>query len=338
MPKCIACKTKEAAFNLEGKTNRLYCSKCKTDDMINVKHKMCIVCKKTIANYNYDNEECALYCVKCKTDDMVNINSKKCIKCKKKRAYYNYKGENNELYCGECKLDNMILLKPRNCIKCNTLSATFNFVGETKRLYCSKCKTDDMEDVRHQKCKNLRCNITLSYGNKYEGYCVQCYTRKYPERPILKNYKPKEIGVSNFIKNVFSNHNLKLDKKFGNSKKRPDISLIFSTHVIIVEVDEYQHKHYVKKNESERTEKLLNENDKPIVIIRFNPDGYINSKKNKIKSCWSYDEETKLTTIKNKDDWNNRLFTLQEKIEYWCSNIPENMFQIVYLFYDGYDQ
>lgn len=336
MPKCIDCKSKEASFNVIGETKRLYCSLCKTSEMINVKHKMCIVCKKTIANYNYENEDLALYCVGCKTDDMINVNSKKCIVCKKKRAYYNYEGQDEEKYCRECRLDDMIILKPRNCIKCGKLTATFNISGESKRLYCSKCKTDDMEDVRHQKCKNTFCNIILSYKNKYEGYCVQCYTRQYPDRPILKNYKPKEISVSSFLKNVFTDHVIKFDKRISdNSKKRPDVLFDLQTHVIVVEIDEHQHKHYINEEENKRVENLSSESNKPIVFIRFNPDGYTDSKGTRVKSCWSYDDDTKLSVVKDVDSWNGRLLFLKSRVRHWCDNLPENKVLIEYLFFDG---
>jgi hypothetical protein len=48
--------------------------------------------------------------------------------------------------------------------------------------------------------------------------------------------------------------------------------------------------------------------NKPLVMIRFNPDDYINDKGKKIKTCWSVAKNGLVVLNKNKIiDWNNRL-------------------------------
>jgi len=55
---------------------------------------------------------------------------------------------------------------------------------------------------------------------------------------------------------------------------------------------------------------------RPIIFIRFNPDSYIDVNGVKIKSCWGLDGYG-LCSIKNKNNWNERLIKLKEKVEYW---------------------
>ena len=77
-------------------------------------------------------------------------------------------------------------------------------------------------------------------------------------------------------------------------------------------------------------------NFRPIVFIRFNPDSYINNGK-KISSCWKLLKSGILTINKLKEtEWNNRLISLKNTIKYWCepNNILLKTIEVLYLFYD----
>jgi hypothetical protein len=62
---------------------------------------------------------------------------------------------------------------------------------------------------------------------------------------VFCNYKTKEYGVVEFIKNKFPNLSWIADKAIsgGCSKKRPDLVLDSGHQIVIVEVDENQHRH-----------------------------------------------------------------------------------------------
>jgi hypothetical protein len=62
---------------------------------------------------------------------------------------------------------------------------------------------------------------------------------------------------------------------------------------------------------------------RPMIMIRFNPDGYDN-----VPSCW-----TRKHTLANEDDWKERLETLRERIVYWMDNKPERELSIEHLFF-----
>ena len=73
---------------------------------------------------------------------------------------------------------------------------------------------------------------------------------------------------------------------------------------------------------------------RPIVFIRFNPDGYTDNKGNKIKTCWEQGIKG-IMVIKNnkKEEWNDRLNILHEQIKYWIENPSEKTIEIIELFY-----
>ena len=68
MPKCKECN-KEASYNFEEETKRLYCKKHKLENMFNVVSQMCINdgCNK-IAIYNVEFQKRPLYCKKHKLE------------------------------------------------------------------------------------------------------------------------------------------------------------------------------------------------------------------------------------------------------------------------------
>ena len=56
MPSLCACG-KQACFKYAGEKQRLYCAKCKSDDMVDVNNKTCIKCDVNWASFKYDGEK-----------------------------------------------------------------------------------------------------------------------------------------------------------------------------------------------------------------------------------------------------------------------------------------
>ena len=329
------CK-KHPSFNIEGE-KAIYCSTHKIDGMIDVNNKKCIYpgCKKQ-SSYNIEGEK-PLYCLRHKTDGMINVTSKTCIYegCK---IIPNYNIEGGKpLYCLEHKKDEMINVKSKKCIHegCKVIPH-FNIKGE-KALYCSKHKKDGMVDVKHTTCKTYLCSTRVQ--EKYDGYCLFCYINTFPDKPVSRNYKTKEYAVVERIKTKYPDFSWKTDKiiQDGCSKRRPDILLDLGYQIIIVEVDENQHIDYDCSCENKRIMELSQDlGHRPIVFIRFNPDDYNNGKN--ITSCWVQDKKGICVVKKSKkEEWNQRLNTLEETIQYWTDpvNKTNKTIEIIQLFYDG---
>jgi len=335
------CKTR-ANFNYEGETKGLYCGVHGIKlGMVNVvsptcKHEKC----KTQPTFNYEGETKGLYCgVHGIKLGMVNVKERRTCKHEKceTRAHFNYEGETKGLYCGVhgIKLGMVNVVSP-TCKheKCKT-RATFNYEGETKGLYCSKHGIElGMVDVKHPRCK-LGCGTLCT--KKYRGYCFRCFIRTFPDEPVSRNYKTKELYVADFVKNNFHDKTIICDKVIsgGCSRRRPDIMIDFGYQILIVEVDEGQHDLYKTTCEDQRINDIYTDlGDRPIVLIRFNPDGY-KTKNGNITSCWGPNKRG-ITVVKKskKKEWEQRLSELKEKITYWCHKESNEPLITEYLFFD----
>ena len=105
------------------------------------------------------------------------------------------------------------------------------------------------------------------------------------------------------------------------------------THVIIVEIDENKHDRYDCECENKRMMVISKDLEhRPVVFIRFNPDGYIDYNNFKIQTPW-ITNKLGFLVIKNTEEWNSRIETLLETIKYWTDNISEKTIEIVQLFY-----
>jgi hypothetical protein len=328
--KCIGCNKKRRVYNLET-LKAEYCFDCKTDDMINVVNLKCVNCNKLNPIYNKPGFP-ARYCFDCKTDDMINVKNKRCSKCNKTYPVYNKPGLSPE-YCKKCKDDDMINVISIKCIKCDKKRASYNLIGLSPE-YCEKCKDDDMINVRHKKCiecKEIRSHI------KYDDHCLRCYIYKFPDNEISRSYKVKEKHVQDFIEEKFPKI-FRFDKQIdgGCSKRRPDVFKDCLTHILIIEVDEYQHRNYEEICENKRMMEIFGDTyNRPIVFIRFNPDSYINENKEKIESSFKMHKKSDVPIIRNKKEWNSRLFKLKKSIQYNIKNIPEKEVTIINLYYDS---
>ena len=142
-----------------------------------------------------------------------------------------------------------------------------------------------------------------------------------------------------FIKNNFHNLTIQTDKiiQDGCSKKRPDIQIDLGYQIIIIEIDENQHKTYDCSCENKRLMEISQDyKHRPIIFIRFNPDDYIHNGV-KIESCWKILKSGILKIDKEKEiGWTDRLNALKCQIEYWCNqnNITNKTIEIIQLYYN----
>jgi hypothetical protein len=116
----------------------------------------------------------------------------------------------------------------------------------------------------------------------------------FPDEPVTRNYKTKERNVVEFITNTFSGFSWIYNKRIydGCSKKLPDLFLDLGFQVLIVEIDENGHDGYDNMCENKRIMELSKDLDhRPIVLIRFNPDGYTDKNEKKIQSCWCINKQ-----------------------------------------------
>lgn len=200
----------------------------------------------------------------------------------------------------------------------------------TRRDRCKQC---DGKEV----CKAELCTTVVTH-NKYQGYCVQCFVRVFPDQTLVRNMKLKEREVVQFVMQTFPNLSWRYNKRCIDacSQRTPDLLLDLGYMVLIIEIDEYQHRSYA--DEEERQLELSKDlGFRPIVFLRFNPDSYINHEEERIASPWK-SRTNGLFSVQNEEEWNRRLNTLKTTIEHWLKeeNKSTQAIHEVYLYYNGY--
>jgi len=178
------------------------------------------------------------------------------------------------------------------------------------------------------KCKNEIC---VRSGNiKYKYYCTFCYQHLFPDDELSKNIrkKTKENYVRDFLKEIDPDFIHDKPLWTGNCdcshRRRIDFRKLIGNTLLCIEVDEYQHKRYNKADEEIRYDDLFMIHGGKFIFIRFNPDEFVNgfgTKKNPyMKRRMKYLEEE-----------------INKQIEYIHNEKNNELLEIVYLFYDGFE-
>jgi hypothetical protein len=153
----------------------------------------------------------------------------------------------------------------------------------------------------------------------------------------MRNYKTKEKDVVERITETFVGFNWVADKKVqdGCSRRRPDLLLDMGSHIIDIEIDENKHTNYDCSCDHKRLMELSRDlQHRPIVFIRFNPDSYNNQEGILVKSCWKLNKLGVMKILKTKEkEWEERIDTLKQQIQYWIDNPTEKTIEIIELFY-----
>jgi hypothetical protein len=328
--RCVKCNGPQPSFNKLGLPPK-YCGNCKDSNMVNVKDKMCDICNETIPVYNNPGLP-PKYCKECKTSDMINVKDKMCDICNEVVPCFNIIGLPAK-YCKECKTSDMVDVKNKMCDICNETIPVYNNPGLPPK-YCKECKTSDMINVRDKKC--IECKETIINVSRYDDHCLRCFIYKIPDNKISRNYKVKEKHIQDFIEEEFPKEFI-FDKQIngGCSKKRPDAFKECGSHTVIIEVDEYQHRNYEEICENKRMMEIYGDTAyRPIVFIRFNPDGYIDKDNKKIESSFNMHKTRDVPIIRDPIEWQGRLDKLKETIEHHIDTIPEIAVTNIKLFYD----
>jgi hypothetical protein len=185
------------------------------------------------------------------------------------------------------------------------------------------------------------CNIT-QVNHNIKTHCTRCYSFLFPDKEISKNYKTKENFVIHNFLILTSKINIDMsyfvrDKIINNgcSKRRPDLYIDLSTHIIVIENDENQHKEYEEICENKRMMEIFKDfADRPIVFIRFNCDSYLDKNGKKQQSLFTLNSKTGLYTIKNKKLFDERINCLFDTFYNHFINIPIKEITIEKLYYD----
>ena len=317
-------------YNFEGSTTGLYCATHKEAGMINVKTKTCNQegCQK-IPVYNFEGEKEGKFCVAHKKAEMIDVKNKTC-KSKGCRivARFNLPGMFPE-YCTRHKKDGMILQPRKKCEECDSIAQ----YGILTQIHCEAHKKKDEYNLAERTCQNPSCvgNHPIDILDSF-GHCVSFCSSIKQSEIYRKHQKKKEEFVGKLLSNEISTPLYMRDERGDNgcSASRPDFVYHLGTHVVIIEVDEGQHKSYnncgttkeeKQDAENRRMYNLSSEFDSlPLVFIRYNPDSYRLAGK----------------LVKTPDQ--TRHDTLIRWVKKCMTDVPANGIWVKYLFYDDYQE
>ena len=272
--------------------------------------------------YGYPDDKLPSRCISCKDEDMVPLTGNICQGINKDGSpcqSFASLGIDKIIFCSIHADEGMKNLNAKKCIKCNGSIASLGKFGD-KPEYCAGCVPNRTEYIYiYKKYCIGNCSRLAEIGNEY---CSTCNPNKeaysHIKEETVKKYFEENLDLNKFI----MVHNKTI---MGKNSVRPDFLFIFEDRIIIVEVDEEQHKRggYSKQNDLTRMSNITNSLEfmkKKVIFIRYNPDKYT-LKSHIIES----DDDKRLPELK--------------KILIQCSemNIDDiNKIKIYYIYYDGY--
>ena len=336
-----------------GAKHALYCEKHADstvhEDVINnrCKHDGCKK-RSTFGPIGTFGEKHALYCEK-HADRTVheNVAAKRCAHgdCKRRPHFgpIGTFGAKHALYCSKhadrTVHENVVA---KRCVhKGCKLHPTFGPIGTfgaKHALYCEKHADKSVhENVAQKRCigYNFRgdpddphpCdNGTLINGDKYDHRCVKCFCASFPNDPRAINakkwLKAREQTVVAVLTAAFPQYRWTLDRAFAvGVLVRPDARVAVGDRVVLVEIDEDSHRSYECSKERARETEFYRHQSKgaTLVMIRFNPDAYVDLGGAEHASCFKYNKASGTVVVDpaQKTQWTARCDTLVDTVAYF---------------------
>lgn len=218
-------------------------------------------------------------------------------------------------HCAKHKTSEIFNVKDKNV---NLANVMFIIQHLIKGRFCGTHKLENMINVKNKCCEFDGCMLQPAYG--FEDGSVQ-FCKKHKKENMVE-LKEKFPDLSWYEDKIIYD---------GCSKRRPDLFLDLGNQVIIVEIDEDQHKGYTCENK--RLMEISQDiHHRPLVFICFNPDAYINIDNIKISSCWKLNH-LGILILNDKVEWKSRLSKLKKEIKYWLNNETTKTIEVIELFY-----
>jgi len=291
----------------------------------------CGICKKSFEPETKSNGTCYKTCSICREKDKMRREMHKCehgrqrSRCKDCGGSSICEHDRERSKCKDCG-GSSICEHGRIRSRCKDCGGSSICEHGRIRSRCITC-------TPKRACQNCLC-VYVAPNYRFKPYCFTCYCVLNPGVDIPRKYMLKEHHLRNSLIEEFKDTvKMIFDKPVegGCSNKRPDILIDNITHSIVIECDENQHKNYSCENKREM-ELFKDLGDRPLVMIRLNPDSYIDRGGRKVPGCFTV---TKTSGFKpDKKEWERRLIEVINRIKYYMSKIPEKELTHYYLFHD----
>jgi hypothetical protein len=338
MCKLCECGRTQPSLGLPGGKPK-WCGKCSTKPSaaVNLTRPKC-QCGRACPTFGYE-ERVPLFCKRCipKGDMKVkNVMTTLC-KCGKSQPWFGPDdGSRRAIWCSLCKEENAIDIHSKKCA-CGQLA----YYVEGNHLFCGGCAPVGAKAIRNP-CAETSCP-GYALNAAYEGYCARCFVHLFPDKPATRNYKTKERLVIERLKPVLEAEFPHLETSFdrsvsgGCSRRRPDVFVDALTHCGIGEIDEEGHDRdaYCSCENRRNMEIFQDLGNRPLVIVRINPDAYTDSKGVRHGSCFGRDKLGKLV-VTDEAEWKKRVDLFIERMRENLRNIPDREVTVEHLYYNGF--
>ena len=304
--------TKIPVFNVRGETKGRFCKEHKERGMVNVKHPTCENpgCT-TRPSYNFPGQTKGRFCKKHITDkDMVDVVNPKCENpdCTT-RPRYNFPGQKASR-CNTHKQTGMIVNPKKRC--CEKRCKEYALYGPFRAEFCeSHCDPATHINWMEKECVSCRLPNILNKNSR----CQYCDPDMFNKTRLAKQ---------NFVKRWLDNNGFEYDscdtviEHSECGKERPDFVFDCGTHVVILEVDENQHRERVEVCECTRMVNIFQSfGGLHVKFVRYNPDKYK-------KGGRSHDPAI-----------GTRMNVLHTHLEYALKDEPVSFLSVKHLFYDN---
>ena len=308
----------------------------------NIRKERCHECGGSgLCKHNKQKSQCH----KCKGSQICKHGTRKatCHKCGGSQICKHKKQKSRCRECGGNAYCEHGILK-QNCRICKPNNFCKHHIKKTQCYICkgsSICKHGSRKSCCRQcggsqlciHCKYTRGNKRyIESLDKNVNCCADCFYRFYPNDEIPRRFKCKQHYFNEKLIEEFGVDFFQYDKKIkcGCSGRKPDWFIDCFKYSIIIELDEDQHK-YTSCDEKRMMELFTDLGNRPLVLIRINPDKYEGRTK-KRKGCFDFDEKN--TLICNEKKFNKRFNILVEMIKYFIDNEPEKEITMEKLFFD----
>ncbi len=286
--------------------------------------------------------------------DAVDIVSRRCEEpgCRI-RPNYGFEAEGAARWCAaHGERHGAVDIVTRRCEETDCrIKPSYGFEVEGTARWCAAHgKKHSAVNVVDKMCEN--CGIT-SANPKYSDMCFPCFCFKHPDHELVRNFKNKELAVKEFLQASFG-HRLDIvhdrsplatlfaveegqaSVECRSTRRRPDFMFDLGAWVVIVEVDEHQHKSNAPECEERRMTEIFSVVGRPVVFIRFNPDDYLDADGNTVESPWKTNPINHRTEVPARctDAWERRLARLRDSVEFNVATPPTKDITVDTLFYD----
>jgi hypothetical protein len=294
-------------YNIRGEVKGRFCAEHKEPHMVDVKHKTCESDGCEIrANYNILGEVNGRFCGMHKEPTMVDVRNRKCREDEcDKQTKYGFLGKGAS-HCASHKQKGMIRHANRKCASCKQIG-THEANGAR---FCEAHVPVGAENLGVATCTMCGLDDILTNGK-----CETCDPQVIQTRRHAKENRVKDLLVAAGFTFVHD----KMLEGTGCGRERPDFQFDCETHFVYLEVDEHQHDTYACECEQTRMINLVEVRGMPVRWIRYNPDMYESLK------------GQRQVIIEKREK------KLIEYVKWAMKHPPQDISNVLYLFYDEYD-